>query len=137
MKNSWEKQQDGVIFKKIGIWNTLVLNVPFQKCIANLWEFFPDTNSMGYFISWCRAIHLQGSPTENKLKSITLANELLARCPLASNQYLQQACFELRTTYIEAKLCLLKRRQRKETLEVYHSEKNLQLITSPLWCHQG
>ena len=23
MKNSWEKQQDGVIFKKIGIWDTL------------------------------------------------------------------------------------------------------------------
>ena len=23
MKKSWEKQQDGVIFKKIGIWNTL------------------------------------------------------------------------------------------------------------------
>ena len=24
MKNSWEKQQDGVIFKKIGIWDTLL-----------------------------------------------------------------------------------------------------------------
>ena len=24
MKNSWEKQQDGVIFKKIGIWDTLM-----------------------------------------------------------------------------------------------------------------
>ena len=25
MKNSWEKQQDGVIFKKIGIWDTLLI----------------------------------------------------------------------------------------------------------------
>ena len=25
MKNEWEKQQDGVIFKKIGIWDTLTI----------------------------------------------------------------------------------------------------------------
>ena len=80
------------------------------------------------------AILLQGSPPENKLKSITLANELLARCPLASNQYLQQACFELRTTYIlrSQVMFIEKTQQRKETLEVYHSEKNLQLTIKEL-----
>ena len=31
MKNSWEKQQDGVIFKKIGIWDTLGFISPDKK----------------------------------------------------------------------------------------------------------
>ena len=34
MKNSWEKQQDGVIFKKIGIWDTLgdPYNLIISRC---------------------------------------------------------------------------------------------------------
>ena len=34
MKNSWEKQQDGVIFKKIGIWDTLTSHSIFYLALV-------------------------------------------------------------------------------------------------------